>query len=400
MQPADKIEPQAWMAAPETTQTMMALMSEGDIARFVGGAVRDTLLGRAISDVDIASTGDAERNITRLEAAGIKAIPTGLKHGTITAVIGARHFEVTTLRHDLETDGRHAVVSATDDWLIDAARRDFTMNALYLDPDGTLYDPTGGQMDIRRGLVRFVGDPGARIQEDYLRILRFFRFHAWYGTGPCDPAGLAACRENRDGIGKLSRERIRIELLKLLTADDPTIAVNIMRENGIWTPVLGCQPEPEKLARLMALEKNFGSGDPIRRLAALAGNVGAAELADRLRLSRAETRRLNVILDPAQELVGEPTATDINRALYRHGKQAVLDWAMVTNSLSHATAIKNVNLKPFPLSGKDAIAQGLPAGPKLGEWLAKVENWWLAEGFAPDRAACQAKLKELLARED
>jgi hypothetical protein len=185
-------------------------------------------------------------------------------------------------------------------------------------------------------------------------------------------------------------------MLKLLTADDPMIAVIIMWENGIWPPVLGHQPEPENLARLMTLEQDFGGSEPIRRLAALARDVSADELTDRLRLSRAETRRLKVILDPAPELVGEPTATDVNRALHRHGKQAVLDWALVNNSLSHAMAIKDADLKPFPLSGKDAIALGLPAGPEIGEWLAKVEDWWLSQGFAPDHDACRQKLSELL----
>jgi poly(A) polymerase len=396
MQATGKIEPQAWMTAPETVQTMTALMRDGDVARFVGGAVRDTLLGKAIADVDLASMGDAAENMARLEDAGIKAVPTGLKHGTITAVIGARHFEVTTLRHDVETDGRHAVVAMTDDWLVDAARRDFTMNAIYLDLDGTLYDPMGGQADIVQGLVRFVGDPAARIQEDYLRILRFFRFHAWYGEGPCDPDGLAACRAHRDGIAQLSRERIRIELLKLLTAVDPMIAVNIMWENGIWPGILGHQPQPENLARLMTLELIFGGSDPIRRLAALAKNVGSDELTERLRLSRAESRRIKVILDPAPELVGTPDRISVNRALYRHGKQAVLDWALVNDNLSHAMAIRDADVKPFPLSGKDAIALGLPAGPEIGNWLAKVEDWWLAQDFAPDKESCREYLAQLL----
>ena len=274
MQPSDRLDPQPWMTAPETVAVMAALSAAAGEARFVGGCVRDALLGRKVRDVDIATHEPPERVMNLLKRAGIKAIPTGIKHGTVTAVTGAKHFEITTLRRDVETYGRHAKVEYTDDWQADAARRDFTMNALFCGADGTIYDPFGGLADLRAQRVRFVGDPETRIREDVLRLLRFFRFHAHYGKPPPDAAALAACRSLAPLLPTLSGERICAETLKLLSAPQPADVIDLMGETGVRAHFL---PEATRNDRLRALVAIEGSAprdlvprtDPLRRLAAL-----------------------------------------------------------------------------------------------------------------------------------
>ncbi len=397
MEPSGKIASAPWMTAPETVQIMTLLSEHGVTARFVGGAVRDTLLGRTITDIDIATDSRPEDNLQYLEQAGLKVIPTGMKHGTLTAVIGVRHFEITSLRQDVETDGRHAIIAHTDDWQVDAARRDFTMNALYLDMDGTLYDPTGGRADLETGLVRFVGDPQDRIREDFLRILRYFRFHAWFGRRSPDAAAIQASRAGRQGISGLSGERVRVELLKLLSAEAPLSTIAVMQECGIWVATIGCEADISGLSRLLSLENDFDGGEPIRRLAALAKSAPLEGLISRLRLSRAEIRRLGIMLSPSSELLRGSDQLSLNRAIHRHGKQAILDWALVQRDADIAATIELTRPKPFPLSGKDVIASGILPGPLVGEWLQQVEDWWLMLNFVPDYAACQHKLTELLA---
>ena len=267
---AERIAPQPWMTEAATASVLGAL---GGTARFVGGCVRDALLGRAIVDIDIATPLLPEEVMRRLEAAGIKAVPTGLDHGTVTAVAPPRRFEVTTLRRDVETDGRHARVAFTDDWAADASRRDFTMNALFLDAEGRVFDPMGGLPDLHAGRVRFVGDPATRIREDVLRILRFYRFQAHYGRGEADPPARADCRALAPLLPSLSGERVAAELLKLLAAPDPMPTLRLMAADGVLAMLL---PEARRLARLAALIPLEGIGDPLRRLAALLDDGAAA----------------------------------------------------------------------------------------------------------------------------
>jgi len=313
---AARIPPQPWMEAPETRAVLAALGGEG---RFVGGCVRDTLLGRAVGDIDIATPLTPDEVTRRLNAAGIKVAPTGLTHGTVTAVASGKPFEITTLRHDVETDGRHARVAFTDDWAEDAKRRDFTMNALFLEADGAVFDPMGGLGDLRAHRVRFVGDPMTRIREDVLRILRFYRFHAHYGAGEPDPSARVACRALAHLLPNLSRERVAAELLKLLAAADPVPALRLMKEDGVLAQILPEAPRLDQLAALIPLEP---APDSIRRLAALIGG-GAEQLAERLRLSTADRERL-VVLEtrPVRiDLAGDEAAQ--HRALYRDRKSVV-----------------------------------------------------------------------------
>ncbi len=285
----------AWLAGTETQAVFAALHTKGFAARAVGGAVRDALMGRPVADVDIATDARPEQVTRAVEAAGLRAVPTGLAHGTVTVVAGDRHFEVTTLRRDVETHGRHATVAFTDDWAEDARRRDFTLNALYCSADGEVYDPLGGYPDLLARRVRFIGVPAERIREDYLRILRFFRQTADYGEGPADAEGLAACVRERAGLARLSGERVREELLRLLAAPrGPEIAA-LMQDYGLMPAVLGAAPRPTLLARLAAIEEACGlAPDAALRLAALAVEVeeDALRLRERLRLSNEQTEKL------------------------------------------------------------------------------------------------------------
>ncbi|MEE2979967.1 MAG: CCA tRNA nucleotidyltransferase, partial [Pseudomonadota bacterium] len=285
MESAGRIDPPPWMTAPETRSVLDALGAEGAVVRLVGGAVRDAVIGRPHggTDIDIATPDTPETVIRLLEAAGLRAVPTGLKHGTVTAVAGRQPFEITTLRRDLETDGRHATVAFTDDWAADAARRDFTMNALYCDPGGTLYDPVGGIADIKAGRVRFIGDGRTRIDEDALRILRFFRFHAHYGATTADGDALDACRAKAAAVAALSGERIGPEMLKLLAAANPIEALTLMIESGVMAHLLPGVGDAGPLSALCQAEA--GEPDALRRLALLLRpGGGATAAAQRLRL--------------------------------------------------------------------------------------------------------------------
>ena len=417
MTPAGKIEPQDWMMAPETQAVLAALSADGAEPRFVGGCVRDAVAGRPVKDVDLATPDPPERVTALLERAGIKAVPTGLEHGTVTAVSGGRPFEVTTLRVDVETYGRRARVAYTDDWQADAARRDLTINALSCAPDGTLYDPFGGLGDLRDGRVRFIGDPRQRIREDYLRLLRFFRFHAHYGKGGPDPEGLAAATELAAEATDLSGERVRDELLKLLAADDPLPVLELMHAHGVLRSFLPETAGMAALAGLLTVEPDDDAPDSLRRLAAvLEPDLNAAEaVAKRLRLSRAERERLGQLLSSggppdAAVRVGMPE-TRLRVALYRLGPEAardglLLDWARrpedarskLREDLQSGLAVMAA-WRPmrFPLQGRDAVALGIQPGPGLGALLAEIEAWWIAEDFQPDRQACLARLKNLAA---
>ncbi|HJU14983.1 MAG TPA: CCA tRNA nucleotidyltransferase, partial [Stellaceae bacterium] len=282
--PAGRIAPQPWMTEPATRAVLDALAAGGVEARFVGGAVRDALLCHPIVDIDLATPAAPEQVIALLRERGLKVVPTGLAHGTVTAVVPPRHFEITSLRRDVETDGRHARVAFGADWAADAARRDFTINAIFLARDGTLYDPVGGLADLAAGRVRFVGDPAARIAEDVLRLLRYYRFEARFGKDGGDAAARAACRAAAPLLPTLSAERIAQEVLRLLAAANPVPALRMMREDGVLVAVL---PEARRLDRLEHLVALAPDGDALLRLAALVAvdAAGAAALAERLRLS-------------------------------------------------------------------------------------------------------------------
>jgi poly(A) polymerase len=410
MKPAIGIDPPAWMTATGTEAVFEALAVDGAIIRFVGGCVRDVLLDVPVKDVDLATADTPERTMALLEAAGIKAIPTGIDHGTITAIAGDQHFEITTLRRDVETDGRWAVVEYTDDWEADAARRDFTFNALYADQDGTVYDPTDGLPDLKAGRLRFVGEPEQRIEEDGLRILRFFRFFAYYGRSQPDMDSLAACENLADRVDPLSAERVAHEMLRLLAAPDPLGALSMMAAAGVLQRVLPEATRMEPLPVLREIESSAELGpDALLRLAAMlpddakTGAAAATSIADRLRLSNADRRRLTSLVAPPVILTPEMSAQEMHVGLYGLGRSAFADLVWLTWSrlgvaasfMPHIEMAANWDIPKFALGGDDVKELGVSQGPAVGDLLQEVEAWWIAGDFAADRRACLRKLRDL-----
>jgi poly(A) polymerase len=346
--------------------------------RFVGGCVRDTLLGLEVSDIDLATRLAPEEVLRRLEEAAIKAVPTGLAHGTVTAVLRGHPVEVTTLRRDVATDGRRATIAYTGDWREDAARRDFTINALSADPgSGEIFDYFGGLADLDARRVRFIGDPLTRIAEDHLRILRFFRFHARFGRGDPDAAGLNACAARANDLMALSRERIADELLKLLALPDPAPTVALMIERGILKPVLPEIESAEALAALVAAEREARIAPaPIRRLAALlpADPDLAASVAARLRFSKARARRL--VCAASRQL------DDPHVLAYEIGSAEAVDRLLLNGRTGPFLAtLEGWAPPPLPIKGGDLIAMGLPPGPVVAATLQAVERAWARAGF-------------------
>jgi poly(A) polymerase len=399
-----RIELQAWMAWPSTRRVIAALEAAGGAPRFVGGCVRNAIMGRPVTDIDIATPLRPEAVIEALKAAGLKAVPTGIEHGTVTAVTDRTPFEITTLRRDVETDGRRAVVAFTDDWREDAQRRDFRLNAVYADGEGRLYDPTGaGVDDAKAGRIVFVGDAEARIREDYLRILRFFRFYAWYGAGELDGEGLRTSAALKAGLKTLSAERVSKELLKLLAADDPVPAARLMADAGVLAEVA---PEASDLDRLEAVARSGleAAGDPLLRLAAMlpAEPATARELARRLRLSNAQRDRLVAAAEPTEFPMSDHDARLI---VYRGGRQAAADrlalaWAATPSAdrgrLEQLLAlVEGPAPVPPPISGADVLAAGVPGGRKVGEVQRAMEAWWIERDFA----ATRDEVRQALARE-
>jgi poly(A) polymerase len=399
-----------WMTQPATRAVIAALEAAGGVgcARFVGGCVRNALLKRPIDDIDIATTLTPDQVTKALRDAGLKAAPTGLDHGTVTAIAQGRPFEVTTLRRDVETDGRRAVVAFTNDWAEDAQRRDFRLNALYADPNGKLYDPTaGGLADARAGRVVFVGEPEARIREDALRILRFFRFHAWYGRGEPDAAGLAACAALRELARNLSAERVWAELKKLLAAEDPRAAVRLMAQTGVLAVVVPESRGLERFERLVGIETEMlFTEDALLRLAALLPDepAVAAALAERLRLSNAERDRLVAALTPEPRLVSYLSPKETRGLVYRLGAPAFCDrvtlaWAAsdrpaaTTQWRALLPTAQGWKPPPFPLTGDEVMAAGVPKGPLVGEVMREVEAWWIDNDFPTDKLALIERLK-------
>ncbi|MCI0754610.1 CCA tRNA nucleotidyltransferase [Teichococcus vastitatis] len=391
--PAARIDPPAWLRAGAPAAVLAALPS----SRAVGGAVRDALAGRPVHDVDVAAPLPPEAVAARLRAAGLKVFETGLQHGTVTAVLDHEPVEVTSLRRDLATDGRHATVSWTENWREDAARRDFTINALSLDAEGRLWDYFGGRADLAAGRVRFVGDAATRLAEDYLRLLRFFRFQARYGRGEPDAAAMAAIRAAVPGLARLSAERVWMELKRLLEAPDPVPSLALMRETGVLGAVL---PEARSLPPLARL----GEADPLLRFAVLLGAGGsqpagdAEAVARRLRLSGEEARRLRGLLStppPDPDLAG----ADLRRWLADVPPEAARDAARAAEAADgrdRAGLRGRVAATPrpvFPLQGRDALALGLPAGPAVGRALAATRRWWWDGGCTAPAESCREALK-------
>ncbi|MCX7365857.1 MAG: CCA tRNA nucleotidyltransferase [Alphaproteobacteria bacterium] len=379
-----------WMGGPPVQALLAALGAGGIEARFVGGCVRDWMAGRTVADIDLAVTAPPATVMRALEAAKIKVVPTGLKHGTVTAVAQGQPFELTTLRRDVETDGRRAVVAFTDDWREDAARRDFTFNALYAEADGTIHDYFDGRADLDAGRVRFIGDPDRRIEEDRLRVLRFFRFHAWFGTAPLDEAGFAACRRHAGALDKLSGERVAKELLRLLAASQPAPSLDAMAEAGVLAHWL---PEYKGTAHLRELIHREDIPDPLRRLASILSTPAPA-VARRLRLSTQQALRLEMMLDPETRVDTENPRVRI----YRLGTTLFIDRLLLQPSGDWCAALalaRSWTPPELPVSGGDALKLGLKPGPKVGALIEAVERWWIAGDFRADRAACLAELERL-----
>jgi len=421
VQPTGQIPPQPWMAQPETQKVMAAFKDAGVEARFIGGCVRDSILKRSVRDIDIATPEPPERVMEILQAAGIHIIPTGLAHGTVTAVIGHEHFEITTLRIDVKTDGRRAQVAFTDDWTKDAARRDFTINAMSCDMDGNVYDPYEGLKDLGNGYIRFVGTAKKRIEEDVLRLLRFFRFLAEYGKYPVNAEALQACYDMAPRLVDLSGERVRGELFRILTAPNPATTITKMRGERALQYVL---PEAGDVGRLRALAWLLERGikiseidfDPVRRLAALLDpdlepdQVSA--LAERLKFSNKERKHLLGMTAAEPVLNADMSEAELRQACFKFGSSLVIDrallaWAGNVALEAHlapqrtATWLRLVETArdwpgpEFPLRGRDVMALGINHGERVGELLDQVQRWWLEEDFSPDFDACMDKLKEL-----
>ena len=391
--PALRIAPPALLADPALQPVLQALPE----ARLVGGSVRDTLDRRPVADIDLATPRRPEQVIEALRQAGLRAVPTGIEHGTVTAVSGGRGFEVTTLRRDVATDGRRAVVAFTDDWREDAARRDFTINAMSMTPDGAVYDYFGGIADLRAGRIRFVGDPATRIAEDYLRVLRFFRFHARYGRIEPEAAELAALAAAVPQLSRLSAERVWSELKRLLEAPDPRAALDFMARLGVLAAVL---PEGTDVGRLERMIAAGAPADALLRLAALlAGDAEA--LAARLRLSSEERERLIALRAGP---VPHPSAdhAELRRLLAEESADILIGRTWISGHGTDWDALRaRLSAIPrpvFPLEGRDALALGFSPGPEVGRALRAVRAWWLEGGCAADAEACRAELARLRPR--
>jgi poly(A) polymerase len=375
-------------------RVVAVLSATGQPARLVGGCVRDALLGVDAKDLDLATPLRPKEAMRRLREAGIKVVPTGLAHGTVTAVIEGRPIEITTLRRDVETDGRHAVVDFTDDWTADAERRDLTINALFADLDGKIYDPVGGLPDLAAGRVRFVGDPNRRIAEDYLRIPRFFRFFARFARLPPDPDMIAAIAAGMGGIDQLAGERVKAELFSLLALEQPIKGVALAETVGYWPRIWDAPGDLSALARLIGRETANGlEGDPLRRLAALAGSAVTPKLAERLRLSKAEAKRL-LAIPPARGEIAEAAPNASQRLRRRLGATVARDAALIDADDDLVAGWVTVTARQapaMPLTAADLLALGFTPGPELGRRLTDLQDWWDDAEGEPDRAACLRK---------
>ena len=397
--------PQPWMSEGPARAVYDALDKAGGSPRFVGGCVRDGLLGRKIKDVDIATVLPPDAVIAAASKAGLKPVPTGIDHGTVTVIADHVGIEVTTLRRDVETFGRHATVAFTDDWKEDASRRDLTMNALFADMSGAIYDYFDGVHDLKVGRVRFVGRPEDRMTEDYLRILRFFRFHADYAVGDFDPPAMAAAAALKDHLRSLSGERLRQETLKLMTARRATETWRAMLLAGIAGVYLPQATGMNRLTKLVELEQTLRvAPDPVRRLAALTITGTGTDVAALLKLSNVDRDRVIAITEPRPLFVADD-ATSVRRQVYDLGNALALDLLLVDWAAGLAREsverdwqvayeiVRDWPRPSFPLTGGDAKGLGVEPGPAIGTLMRDVEEWWIAGDFIADRSACLDELK-------
>ena len=418
--PTGKIVPadNPWMTAPSARLIMDVLNKDGAETRFVGGCVRDAVLKREVNDVDIATTLRPDEVTTRLEQAGLKVIPTGVAHGTVTAVAPERHYQITTLRVDVEADGRHAHVAFTSDWTADAARRDFRFNALSATPEGDVYDPFHGLSDLAHGRVRFVGNALERIDEDYLRILRYFRMFAYYGIPAPNKEAMVACRLRAPKLVELSGERMREELVKTLLCRDPASICLMMAGEHIFKYILPEYGDVGRLRTLQWLEQDairYDSvrPDALRRLAALVRTDarGGAAIADRFRFSNVERARFIGVVAPEWQARAGMSEYDLARVLRNSTPDIVRDVVLVewatqlaiqprqpageTEGWQHLIEfIETWRPIEFPLRGQDVLDLGITPGPDVSELLKRVEGWWEESGFVPDRDACLNRLRD------
>jgi poly(A) polymerase len=410
MSEARKLADAPWLKSGPAGRVLALLNGGGEEARVVGGAVRNALLGLAVADIDIATTARPEEVIRRAEAAGVKSVPTGIEHGTVTLVLDKHPFEVTTLREDTETFGRKAKVAFGRDWVRDAERRDFTINGLSVDAAGVVHDYVGGLADITERRVRFIGNPAERIMEDYLRILRFFRIHAAYGAGEPDRAGYLACIGGRAGLSGLSAERVRMEMLKLMTASGAAGSIVAMADGGLLQQIIGGVAYIGPLAAMIEVERKLGlSADAMRRLGALTVVVAedARRVATRLRLSNAEAKALDAVADGWWHLASMDEAA-ATRLLYRVGADTYRDrlmlaWARAGGGDSGewrqmAELPQRWSAPRFPLKAADFISRGIAEGPALGHVLSIAEDAWLAAGFPLEASAVASIADETVAR--
>jgi len=387
-----------WLVEP-FTKSVVAALGDNNV-KFVGGAVRDTLLRKPAADIDAATVHKPEEVMALLKAANIKVVPTGLKHGTVTAVEGAKTIEITTLRVDVETDGRHAEVAFTTDWLEDAKRRDFTFNALYSAPDGSLYDPFDGLADLRAGLVRFIGNAKDRIEEDALRILRFFRFFGRYGKGSPDAEALAACGEKKQMLGRLSIERVRDELLKIVALPDPLPVVKLMASCGILQEIYGPEFCEAQLEAFLQSEKTSEVDRlpylPLLRFYILApASLGAAGVSKTFRLSN-EDRRFLLKFEDMRARGCPDTIQQIHEAIYLFGAQTVRARAIGCDRDEFSqisTECEAWQVPVMPVNGQDLLAVGWEPGPEMGKCLKQLEQLWIESDFNLDRKELLATLK-------
>lgn len=399
-----------WLAAQETRAVIAALdAAKPNSARFVGGCVRNTILNQPVDDIDIATQLLPNEVAEVAKAAGFAAVPTGIEHGTITVICNHKPFEVTTLRRDVTTDGRRATVAFTQSWDEDAQRRDFRLNALYADAGGALHDPTGGGLeDARHGRIIFIGDARTRLREDFLRILRFFRFHAWYGKGEPDAAGLQACTDLRDGLASLSVERVWKESKKLLSAYDPRPALDAMEQSGIRALVW---PEALRIARLERLITiQNGLPEKIEALTRLAASLSSQEdaraLARRLKISNEERARLVAALGVEEAIAPDMSFAATRRAIYTLGRETFEDRVLIAwaDHAEDRTAQWRAQLAlaeswappVFPVTGDHVMAAGVPAGPLIGKVLKEVEAWWIDADFPDDPGALESRLAKAI----
>lgn len=420
-EPTGKLGPEPWIKAPATAKVMDALCRYGADVRFVGGCVRDSIAKRPVRDIDIATPDRPEDVQALLSEAGVRTEPTGLEHGTITAICDGSTFEITTLRKDVETFGRRAVVAFTDDWIVDSSRRDFSINALSANRDGDVYDYHNGILDLAHGRVRFIGSADDRVTEDYLRIMRFFRFYGHYGRPPCDKSAFLACRKHAAQLGSIASERIREELLKIVMAPDAADVFLLMREARVLDVIL---PEATSIGRLRAASWLANRGividgmrpDPIRRLGAvLAEDADTSQVSGRLRLSNRESHRLARMAELSASL--EPLLDDneIKRLIHAEGAEsiqdaAILAWASrladTARLPAEETRARLTQLEiafswgapKLPITGSDAQALGLMRGPKIGRALRAVEDWWAEGDFTADRNMCLEELANIVDR--